>query len=138
MVSDCCSKRCHERGLVIACWFVVAVWDRSPRSCLLRGWALLVWVWALFGIGDGWPGVGSCGVARGWGWLVAYNGRAGCLRRAAQSTPVGGLPSVRYLKVSSLETSSFLGILVIEMCFILSWHIEWTVDVTIARCWPVG
>lgn len=62
-----------------------------------------------------------------------------------------GLPSVRgaidlcrgspHREVSeavSLETSSFLGILVIEMCSILSWHIEWTVDVTISRCWPVG
>lgn len=45
---------------------------------------------------------------------------------------------MRYLEVVFLETSSFLDILVIEMCFILSWHIEWTVDVTIARCWPVG
>lgn len=47
---------------------------------------------------------------------------------------------MRYLKVVSLETSSFLDILVIEMCFILSWHIEWTVDVTIARlaCWLIN
>ena len=92
MVSDCCSKRCYERRLVIACWFVVAVWDCSPRSCLLRARMLLAWVWVLFGIGDGWPGVGSCGADWGWGWLVACNGRAGCLRRAAQSTSVGGSP----------------------------------------------
>lgn len=25
MVSDCCSKRCHERRLVIACWFVAVL-----------------------------------------------------------------------------------------------------------------
>lgn len=28
---------------------------------------LLAWVWVLFGIGDGWPGVGCFGVAWGWG-----------------------------------------------------------------------
>lgn len=42
----------------------------------MRGWALLVWAWALFGIGDGWPGVGSCGVARG-------VGMAGCVQRSS-------------------------------------------------------
>lgn len=70
--------------------------------------------------------------------LIPRNGRVRCLRCAAESTSVGGLPIARCLKVVSLETSSFLGILVIEMCSILSWHIEWTVDVTISRCWPVG
>lgn len=35
----------------------------------MRGWMLLAWVWVLFGIGDGWPGVGGCGVA--WGTEMA-------------------------------------------------------------------
>lgn len=51
---------------------MVAVWGCLPRKCLLRGWALLVWVWVLFGIGDGWPGVGSCGAD--WGcWVAALD-----------------------------------------------------------------
>lgn len=106
----------------------------------MRGLGLLVWVWVLFGDGGGWCGVGSCGADWGGceGLLAMRNGRACCLRRAAQLTSVGGLPIVRYLEVVFLEASSFLDILVIEMCSILSWHIEWTVDVTIARCWPVG
>lgn len=93
MVSDCCSKRCYERRLVIACWFVAAVWCCLPRGCLLRGRALSAWVWALFGDGGGWRGVGSCGADRGCeGLLAMRNGRARCLRRAVQLTSVGGLP----------------------------------------------
>lgn len=76
MVNDCCFKRCYERGLVVACWFVTAVWCCLPRGCLLRGLGLLARVWALFGIGDGWPGVGSCGAD--WGWGVA-----GCVQRSS-------------------------------------------------------
>lgn len=31
-----------------------------------------MWVWVLFGIGDGWPGVGSCGAD--WGcWVAALD-----------------------------------------------------------------
>lgn len=71
MVSDCCSKRCHERGLVIACWFV-AVLGLLVEGCLLRGRMLLAWVWAPHRDGGGWRGRG--------------------LRRAAQLTSVGGSP----------------------------------------------
>ena len=52
-----------------------------------------MWVWALFGDGGGWRGVGSCGADRGCeGLLAMRNGRARCLRRAVQLTSVGGLP----------------------------------------------
>lgn len=97
MVSDCCSKRCHERGLVIACWFVVAVWGCLSRRCLLRGWALLVWAWALFGIGDGWPGVGSCGADWGWGVAGCVQRSSGLLAARGASNLCRGSP---YLEVS--------------------------------------
>ena len=45
MVSDCCSKRCYERGLVIACWFVAVLG-------LLAEEALVAWVDAA-GVGLG-------------------------------------------------------------------------------------
>lgn len=103
MVSDCCSKRCHERGLVIACWFVAAVWDCSPRGCLLRGLGLLARVWALFGIGDGWPGVGCFGVAWGWGMADYVQRSSGLLAACGAIDLCRGSP---YLEVSE---GCFLG-----------------------------
>ena len=97
MVSDCCFKRCYERGLMIACWFVVAVWGCLPRRRLLRGWILLAWVWVLFGIGDGWPGVGSCGVARGVGMAGCVQRSSGLLAARGASNLCRGSP---YLDVS--------------------------------------
>ena len=46
---------------------------------LVVAWGgLLVWVWVLFGDGDGWPGVGSCGA--GWGvWGLARLDAAGAI-----------------------------------------------------------
>lgn len=63
----------------------------------MRGWILLAWVWALLGDGGGWRGRGlRRGLGGCEGLLAMRNGRARCLRRAAQSTSVGGLPIVRY------------------------------------------
>lgn len=103
VVSDCYFKRCYERGLVIACWFVVAVWDCSPRSCLLRGRALSAWVWALLGIGDGWPGVGCFGVAWGWGMADYVQRSSGLLAACGAIGLCRGSP---YLEVSE---GCFLG-----------------------------
>lgn len=97
MVSDCCFKRCYERGLVIACWFVAAVWDCSPRGCLLRGLGLLARVWALFGIGDGCPGVGCFGVAWGWGMADYVQRSSGLLAACGAIDLCRGSP---YLEVS--------------------------------------
>lgn len=93
VVSDCCSKRCYECRLVIACWLMVAVWGCLPRSCLLRGRALSAWVWALLGIGDGWPGVGCFGVAWGWG-MADYVQRSSGLLAACGAIDLcrGGSP----------------------------------------------
>lgn len=75
----------------------------------MRGRALSAWVWALLGIGDGWPGVGCFGVAWGWG-MADYVQRSSGLLAACGAIDLcrGGLPIVRYLKASSLETSNFL------------------------------
>ena len=97
MVSVCCFKRCYERGLVIACWFVAAVWDCSPRGCLLRGLGLLARVWALFGIGDGCPGVGCFGVAWGWGMADYVQRSSGLLAACGAIDLCRGSP---YLEVS--------------------------------------
>lgn len=48
-------------------------------------------------------------------WLIPRNGRVRCLRCAAQSTYVGGLPIARCPKVVPLEPSRFLDILAIEV-----------------------
>ena len=64
---------------------------------------------------------GVCGADWGGGCeglLAMRNGRARCLRRAAQSTSVGGLPSVRY-RGDILGNTCFLDLLAIEVFSIL-------------------
>lgn len=82
---------------MIACWFVVAVWGCLPRRCLLRGRMLLVWVWVLFGVGDGWPGVGCFGVAWGWGMADYVQRSSGLLAACGAIDLCRGSP---YLEVS--------------------------------------
>ena len=84
-----------------------------------------------------WVDFAGVGLGAAWGWrrlaragfaarmggceglLAMRNGRARCLRRAAQSTSVGGLPIVRY-RGGILGNTRFLNLLAIEVFSILS------------------
>lgn len=83
---------------MIACWFV-AVLELLGGGYLLRGRVLLVWVWTLYGDGDGWRGVGSC--RSDWGCWVAGRLRATLERVVCGARPINlcrGLPIARRLE----------------------------------------
>ena len=100
---------------MIACWFEVALGLFAREAACCVGWGC----WRGFGRCIGMATVDAGEVAE-WiedvrVWLIPRNGRVRCLRCAAESTSVGGLPIARCPKVVSLEPSRFLDILAIEV-----------------------